>query len=77
MLSVEYCLRRAERYRLKMLTTDEPATRARLRDIADNYICLADRCRVRQALDAVETARQQIQEEALDKVAASPGLIDL
>ena len=63
MLSVEYCLRRAERFRLKMLTIDDPATRSRLREIADSYLCLADRCRVRQALHAVETARQQIEDE--------------
>ena len=76
MLSVEYCLRRAERFRLKMLTIDDAATRSRLREIADNYLCLADRCRVSQAQHAVETARQQIKDEALNKAPASPGLLD-
>ena len=40
MLTAEHCLRRAERFRLKMLTASEPGG-SRLRDIADNYRRLA------------------------------------
>ena len=42
MLTAKHCLHRAERFRLKMLTTDEPVSRGRLHDIADNYRRLAD-----------------------------------
>jgi hypothetical protein len=41
MLTAEHCLRRAERFRLKMLTATEPGG-SRLRDIVDNYRRLAD-----------------------------------
>lgn len=44
MLTAEHCLRRAERFRLKMLTASEPSG-SRLRDIADNYRRLADGAR--------------------------------
>lgn len=44
MLTAEHCLRRAERFRLKMLTASE-ASGSRLRDIADNYRRLADGAR--------------------------------
>jgi hypothetical protein len=44
MLTAEHCLRRAERFRLKMLTASE-ASGSRLRDIADNYRSLADGAR--------------------------------
>ena len=56
MLTAEHCLRRAERFRLKMLTTNEPLSRARLRDIADNYRRLAEQIPAQQAVRAVETA---------------------
>jgi hypothetical protein len=48
MLSAEHCLRRAERFRLKMLTVGEPSG-SRLRDIADNYRRLADSARAQSA----------------------------
>jgi hypothetical protein len=67
MLSVEHCLRRAERYRLKMLTTDEPASKSRLREIAHSYLRLADHARKLKGPHAVETVPQQVEEEALDK----------
>jgi len=42
MLTAEHCLRRAERFRLKMLTVSDPSG-SRLRDISDNYRRLAER----------------------------------
>ena len=52
MLTAEYCLRRAERFRLKMLVTDDPAIAMRMRAITENYRRLADRALNRDATDA-------------------------
>jgi hypothetical protein len=42
MLSVEHCMRRAERFKIKMLTSDEPVRRARLIALANGYRSLAE-----------------------------------
>jgi hypothetical protein len=59
MLSVEHYLRRAERFRLEMLTTDDLARQSRLRDIIYNYRRLADKARL-QANRAALTAQASV-----------------
>jgi hypothetical protein len=41
MLSIEHCMRRAERYRLRIFTTKDPAVTARLLNISHKYRQLA------------------------------------
>jgi hypothetical protein len=50
MLSVEHCLRRAERYHLKMFLAEDRAVVARMIELARNYRRLADRARLYEAL---------------------------
>ena len=41
MLSIEHCVRRAERYRLRIFTTKDPAVTVRLLNISHKYRQLA------------------------------------
>jgi hypothetical protein len=45
MLSTEYCLARAERLRMLMLTASDPAAQIRLRGLVQEYRVLADRAK--------------------------------
>lgn len=45
MLSTEYCLARAERLRMLMFTTSDPAAQIRLRGFVLKYKALADRAK--------------------------------
>jgi hypothetical protein len=48
MLGSEYCLARAERMRMLMLTSADPATVARLRGFVHKYRILAERAKTEE-----------------------------
>ena len=58
MLNTEYCLARAERLRMLMLTASDPAAQIRLRGFVQKYRVLADR------------AKKEVEPPLLSKTAA-------
>ena len=48
MLRTEYCLARAERLRMLMLTTSDPAAEIRLRGFVQKYKILAERAKTQE-----------------------------
>ena len=56
MLRSEYCLARAERLRIVMLTTSDPAAAVRLRGFVQKYRTLAERAKRDRHLERLSLA---------------------